>query len=939
MKFLSKALWLAMLLLCVASLAWAGPQTQIGPYRVEVTTDPGVIPVGKAQLLLKVTDASGKPVEGAQISALTKMPGMNMGEKEESAQPMPNQPGVYSAPAAFPMGGGYAVDVQINGPQGPANGSLSLQTGQNTAGSSGALWWPYIVGFLLLLFVVYRMRATNQQVNWRGVFNRQVLGGLALLAVILAVSIYAVRHFRRPGSMTPLEAQGMEMNMPAPSGTLPVELATVTRGAIASTVRYTGQAVGYIEQDVYPRVPGVMEWMPFYAGDKVKRGQLLAKLDTTQSAPQVAEKQAGVGVAQQGSEVAISEYRAALAEVGQAQAEVGIYRGAVQEAKNDERQAREAASAKRGALAEARSMESKARAEIEAKRGALAEAQNSEKKARAALPESSAEVEAAQGALSEAQSDLAAAQEEKIGATADVESQNAQVTDAAAQMQAAQADLQYWTKEIERMKVLVKEGAVSREEFQREQAQFENAGAKVKQAQAKVTQVQAEVRGAEARVRRAESLIKSAQAKASQAAAKIKGSQARTEQAQADIPIAEARVQQTQAAIESARANLGGAKARIAQASANARGADAEIAAATARVQQAEAELEAHHAHVRQTQAAANAARQKIAQAQAGVRQAQASAGGVTATLGYAEIRAEIDGVVTQRLISPGVLVQPGQAILKVAQIRPIRLQANVAESDLNKIRVGSEVTVQPRDAASGKANKSVKARVTSIAPAVDAAARTGLVEAIVPNTDEQFLPGQYVVMEISTGQSFGALRVPSRAVQWHSSTLSSAAKPYLWIAKPDAGDAFSAHHKDVRVGLGDGKFTEILEGLEENQRVIVTGQKGLQSGDKVSEIHEDKNVEPTDADTVQTASIDVTESGYKPATITLRKGVPARLIFTRKTTATCGTEVVFPAYKIKKNLPLNKPVVIEFTPRQSGTLSFGCQMGQMIRGQVVIRD
>src|SRR5690606_15227500 len=129
----------------------------------------------------------------------------------------------------------------------------------------------------LLGFVVYRMRQTGQKVHWRGLFSRPVLGGLAVLLVMLAIVVYGVNRGRRPGAMTPLEAQGMEMSMPAPPGTAAVELATVRRGPVQSRVRYTGQAVGYIEQDVYPRVTGNLLWMPFYAGDRVKKGQLLAR--------------------------------------------------------------------------------------------------------------------------------------------------------------------------------------------------------------------------------------------------------------------------------------------------------------------------------------------------------------------------------------------------------------------------------------------------------------------------------------------------------------------------------------------------------------------------------------------------------------------------------------------------------------------------------------
>ena len=92
-----------------------------------------------------------------------------------------------------------------------------------------------------------------------------------------------------------------------------------------------------------------------------------------------------------------------------------------------------------------------------------------------------------------------------------------------------------------------------------------------------------------------------------------------------------------------------------------------------------------------------------------------------------------------------------------------------------------------------------------------------------------------------------------------------------------------------------------------------------------------------TDDDKVQTASVAVTEKGYEPASLDLKKGVPARLTFTRKTDSTCGTEVVLPDYKINQKLPLNKPVVVSFTPEKSGTFAFTCGMN-MLKGQVVVK-
>ena len=79
-----------------------------------------------------------------------------------------------------------------------------------------------------------------------------------------------------------------------------------------------------------------------------------------------------------------------------------------------------------------------------------------------------------------------------------------------------------------------------------------------------------------------------------------------------------------------------------------------------------------------------------------------------------------------------------------------------------------------------------------------------------------------------------------------------------------------------------------------------------------------------------------VSELGYEPTTVTLRAGSPARITFVRST-EDVGTEVVFPSLNIKRTLPLNEPVVIEFTPAKSGDIAFACGMN-MLHGTVVVR-
>lgn len=890
----------------------SGLTMQAGSYRVGVSSEPTVIPVGSAKLRLRITDSSGQPVEGAIVRALVKMPTMNMGESEQTARAVAGEKGVYLVPANFAMAGDYVATIRISGAQGDATGTLALHTGQNTGAPSGG-FSPgrvlAIVGALALLaFVVWRMRRLNQEIRWRAVFTPPILGGLAILAGMLILAVYAVNRWRRPGAMTPLEAQGMEMSLPAPPGSAAVELATVKVKPVQNRVRYSGQAVGYIEQDVNARVSGNVLWMPFYAGDRVRRGQLLARLDTSQIEPQIAQSRANERMAAEGTSVAQGEYSEALANTAQARANVAGKTGAVSEARNAAR---------------------RAQAEANSKRAAIREAQSEAHKAQAGLREASSAIRGAQNAQTEAQSELLAAQEEQSGAQAEEDAARTQIADAQAQISAAQADLEYWQAEIARMRVLVQEGAVSHEEFQREQAQAQNAEAKVRQARALLSRVQAEVRGAQSRRRRAGAAIRGAQAKAAGARSALEGSRARMEQARADLV---------------------SAQSRVAQAAEDAQAAQAEAEAAQSRVSQAQAELEASFAGVRAAQAQVNTSRSRISQAQAGTEQARAAVAATTTTRGYAEVRALTDGLVTQRLIAPGTLVQPGQSLLKVAQINPIRLQANVAEADLERVRVGS--LVQVRDQSGAGKGRVLVARVSSVAPSVDPQTRTGIVEAIVPNGDARFVPGEYVSLEIETGRSRSSLSIPSVAIQQRvapsGGILSAQTAASVWLAEPAASGQFTVRPVPVQTGVSDGSDTEIVSGLRPGQRVVTQGYQNLRDGDTVTLPDEvlitASATEPAPTSTTskesstQSVSVSVTERGFEPANIPIKAGVATRLTFTRKTDATCATEVVFPDFKIKRALPINKPVLITFTPQKSGEIVFGCGMDMMLRGKVVAR-
>jgi plastocyanin domain-containing protein len=87
----------------------------------------------------------------------------------------------------------------------------------------------------------------------------------------------------------------------------------------------------------------------------------------------------------------------------------------------------------------------------------------------------------------------------------------------------------------------------------------------------------------------------------------------------------------------------------------------------------------------------------------------------------------------------------------------------------------------------------------------------------------------------------------------------------------------------------------------------------------------------------VQNRSVRITEQGFVPATLTVRRGIRTRITFLRTTDNTCAKEVVFPDFGIKRELPLNQPVVITLTPSKKGEFRFTCGMN-MMNGKLIVQ-
>ncbi len=87
-----------------------------------------------------------------------------------------------------------------------------------------------------------------------------------------------------------------------------------------------------------------------------------------------------------------------------------------------------------------------------------------------------------------------------------------------------------------------------------------------------------------------------------------------------------------------------------------------------------------------------------------------------------------------------------------------------------------------------------------------------------------------------------------------------------------------------------------------------------------------------------QIFDLEVTEKGFVPSSLHAKTNIPVILKITRKTDATCATEISIPEKKLKVDLPLNKTVEIKLGKLKKGELRFACGMN-MISGVILIEE
>ena len=186
-------------------------------------------------------------------------------------------------------------------------------------------------------------------------------------------------------------------------------------------------------------------------------------------------------------------------------------------------------------------------------------------------------------------------------------------------------------------------------------------------------------------------------------------------------------------------------------------------------------------------------------------------------------VDAPIDGVVVEKMVVQGQMVEAGMKLYRLADLSIVWVQSQIYEQDMALLKLGQEAEV----GLSYLPDRKFTGRITYVYPTVDEKTRTGRVRMEFHNPGLFLKPGMFVTVEVHADLEPSALLVPDTAV------LRSGDRNTVFVALENG----RFEPRTVTLGArGENNTYQVLSGLNDGERVVTSGQFMLDSESQLRE-------------------------------------------------------------------------------------------------------
>ena len=192
--------------------------------------------------------------------------------------------------------------------------------------------------------------------------------------------------------------------------------------------------------------------------------------------------------------------------------------------------------------------------------------------------------------------------------------------------------------------------------------------------------------------------------------------------------------------------------------------------------------------------------------------------------LNYTSIRAPIDGIVSERMIKVGNMVQVNQSTFRITDFEPLWAVLHIPEKEIAKLKVNYPATLK----VDALPDLEFKGSILRVSPVVSAQTGTIKVTVMVSDPSGNLKAGMFVRVNIIYDTHQNTLLVPKNAV------IVEDQESYVFVVAEG-----KAIKKTVKTGYINTTHMEILTGLEINDQVVITGFRSLKDSNKVQVVNQ----------------------------------------------------------------------------------------------------
>jgi len=220
--------------------------------------------------------------------------------------------------------------------------------------------------------------------------------------------------------------------------------------------------------------------------------------------------------------------------------------------------------------------------------------------------------------------------------------------------------------------------------------------------------------------------------------------------------------------------------------------------------------------------------------ARSSVKQAEAGLATMRNQMSDSYITAPISGVIASRLLEEGDQAAPAIPVFSIVKMNPVKIQIEIVENQIGLVKVGQKAHIKVESYPTVQ----FEGKIFKLNPTLNPITRTIGAEVLVENPEYKLKPGMFARVEIIIDKHEDVLVIPKYAIlentrlEYLGGEITNSrvvVEKFVFICQDTI-----ALKRFIRTGIENGNRIEIIEGLDDNEEIVIVGQHNLDDSSRV---------------------------------------------------------------------------------------------------------